>query len=83
MTPPGCFVCGSMEHWDLNSSCPEREPPTEGATDRKAHEARIEKYKRWFFDDSRIDIQQKRKLIEMECARFKRATARPKERKAS
>lgn len=74
MIPYACFDCNAADHWHME--CPEREP----AETKREHEERIAKYVRWFRDDDppRITPHQKRKLIEMENARWKAM-----ERKAS
>lgn len=80
-----CHHCGSLEHWDLQESCPERKDPKEGATNRKAHEARIDKYIEWCNGElpllGRITPYQKQQLIKQENERYRKAVA--KERKAS
>jgi hypothetical protein len=79
MTSPfGCFACSGADHWE--TTCPELAMPA--AKDRKEHEARIAKYVEWCFemDPPRITPLQKRKLIEAENARWKKATAKAKEK---
>jgi len=71
-SPFGCFDCNGADHW--SSNCPELEP----VKTRKEHEARIARYVRWFRDDDppRITAAQKRKLIETENERWRKATER-------
>lgn len=81
----GCYACSGADHWE--SACPEKQPPPEGATDRKAHEARIAKYVEWCTGNlplpGRITPYQKQQLIKQENERYRKATARPKAGKAS
>lgn len=74
MTSPfGCFDCSGADHWAHN--CPELAP----VTTKAGHEARIAKYVEWMWE-WRITPSQKRKLIEAENARWKKATAKAKEK---
>lgn len=77
----GCFACSGADHFE--SACPEKAHPEEGATNRKAHEARIEKYVAWLIydDPPRINPYQKQQLIKQENKRYRDAIA--KERKSA
>lgn len=77
----GCFACSGTDHFE--SACPEKSDPTEGATNRKAHEERIAKYVQWLIYDEppRITPRQKQDLIKQEVKRYRDAVAR--ERKAA
>ena len=77
----GCFACSGADHFE--SACPEKAHPPEGAANRKAHEARIDKYVKWliYHDPPRINAYQKQQLIKQENKRYRDAIA--KERKSA